>query len=152
MAMHRPSLLPNALLVAVVVSSIFAATRMTAQAPRVGPRAVMADTPRVYTDSQAVQGQTLWTKNCVECHESTDVTGADFRTKWSGQPLFTLYEQIRTTMPDGNPGTLSREEYAATLAYILKLNGLPAGEAKLQADSVALSAITLTLPPAAPVP
>jgi mono/diheme cytochrome c family protein len=126
---------------------------MTAQPPLAGLRPMVVDTPRVYTDSQAGAGQAVWAKTCAECHGSSDLTGADFRTKWSGQPLFTLYEQIRTTMPDGNPGTLSREEYAATLADILlKLNGLPAGDAKLEADSVALSAITLTLPPAPPAP
>lgn len=146
--MHRPSHLPNAFLLAVVAVSVFAASRITAQPPQVGLRALVSDSAALYTEEQAGEGQAVWSKTCMECHESSDVTGADFRTKWVGQPLFTLYEQIRTTMPDGDPGTLSREEYAATLAYILKLNGLPAGETRLAADSVVLSAITLTLPSA----
>ena len=43
-------------------------------------------------------------------------------------------------------GTLTREQYLSAVAYILKLNGLPAGPTPLASDSVALSAITLDLP------
>ncbi len=150
--MPRTSHLPGAFLLAVVATSVFAATRMTAQQPsRAGAFLVQDSTP-VYTDSQATAGQAVWTKACAECHETKDVTGADFRTKWAGQPLFTLYEQIRTTMPDGNPGSLPKEEYTAALAYILKLNGLSAGATPLASDSVSLAPIKLVLPPAPPAP
>lgn len=149
--MLRTSQIPGAFLLVVVATSVFTASRMTAQQPVAALRAVafQRDTVTVYTDSQATAGQEVWTKTCAECHETKDVTGADFRTKWVGQPLFTLYEQIRTTMPDGNPGSLAKEEYAAALAYILKLNGLPAGPTALGTDSVSLSGVKLELPPPA---
>jgi mono/diheme cytochrome c family protein len=150
--MPRTIQIPGAFLLAVVASSVVAAVRITAQQPLPPGHAVRfgVDTVPVYSDSQATAGQAVWTKTCAECHESKDVTGADFRTKWSGQPVFTLFEQIRTTMPDGNPGSLPREDYAAALAYILKLNGLAAGAAPLASDSVALSGVKLVLPPAPP--
>jgi S-disulfanyl-L-cysteine oxidoreductase SoxD len=144
--------LTAAFLAAVVATSVSAASRITAQEPAPAPlpaaslARLVLDPPRIYTDSQATAGQAVWAKNCAECHETKDVTGADFRTKWVGQPLFTLYEQIRTTMPDGNPGSLPVEHYAATMAYILKLNGLPAGTSPLESDSAALSAVKLELP------
>jgi hypothetical protein len=53
-------------------------------------------------------------------------------------------------MPDGNPGSLPKEEYAAALAYILKLNGLTAGATPLATDSVALAGVKLVLPAAPP--
>lgn len=136
-------------LLAVVATSVVAAVRITAQQPLPPGRAVKngADTIPVYSDSQATAGQAVWTKTCSECHESKDVTGADFRTKWSGQPVFTLFEQIRTTMPDGNPGSLPKEDYAAALAYILKLNGLAPGSTPLATDSAALAGVKLILPP-----
>ncbi len=106
------------------------------------------DTAKIYTEEQAAAGQAVFTKTCSECHETKDVTGADFRTKWKGQTVFALFEQIRTTMPDGNPGTLSRDEYIGTVAYILKLNGLPSGTTPLATDSTGLAGLTLDLPAA----
>lgn len=146
--MRRPNHLPAAFLLSIVTVSVAAATRMTAQPTGLAVRHAWADTVPVYSDSQATAGQAVWAKTCAECHEAKDVTGADFRTKWVGQPLFTLFEQIRTTMPDGNPGSLPRADYGAALAYILKLNGVPAGPAALSTDSVALAGVKLVLPPA----
>lgn len=149
--MPRSFQIPGVFLLAVVAASVSAAVRMTAQQPLPQGHAVRGqDTVPVYSDSQATAGQTVWTKTCAECHETKDVTGGDFRTKWAGQPVFTLFEQIRTTMPDGNPGSLPKEDYAAAMAYILKLNGLTAGAAPFVADSVALAGVKLVLPPAPP--
>jgi cytochrome c553 len=142
--------LPSAFLAAVVSASVFGGTRMSAQrpAPLAPLTAAMfaADTAKLYSEAQATDGAAVWTKTCAGCHESKDVTSADFRTKWVGRNLFELYEQIRTTMPDDAPGTLSADEYTNSLAYILKLNGLPAGETKLVADSATMSALKFELP------
>lgn len=150
--MRRSLQFPRVFLLAVTAASVAAAARMTAQAPLAAGHAVRngQDTVPVYSDSQATAGQAVWGKACAECHETKDVTGADFRTKWAGQPVFSLFEQIRTTMPDGDPGSLPRESYEAALAYILKLNGLTAGTAPFAADSVALAGVKLILPPPPP--
>jgi mono/diheme cytochrome c family protein len=34
-----------------------------------------------------------------------------------------LFERVRTTMPQSAPGTLSDDNYAAIVAYILSANG-----------------------------
>ncbi|MEI6739369.1 MAG: cytochrome c [Gemmatimonadaceae bacterium] len=130
-------------------SSVVRATPV-AHADRARVARVARDTTPLYTDAQATAGLAVFTKNCAECHEKKDVTSADFRTKWSGRTLFDLYELVRTTMPDSNPGALSRDEYAAAIAYILKLNGLPAGPATVMPDSAAMRAVTLALPPQSP--
>ena len=148
--MRSTSPLPSLLLVAVIAAAVAASARVPAARAMARPVWAGQDTLAFYTDSQATAGQAVFTKACSECHETKDVTGADFRTKWGGQPIFTLYEQIRTTMPDGNPGTLTREEYAAALAYILKLNGLGAGAKPLGTDSLSLSPLKLVLPAAPP--
>ncbi len=108
------------------------------------------DSTPLYTEEQATAGAVLFGRVCVECHEKTNVTSADFRAKWTGRPILDLYELIRTTMPDSNPGALSRDEYAEALAYILKLNGLPAGVTPVMPDSTAMRNVTLTLPPPTP--
>jgi mono/diheme cytochrome c family protein len=145
--MSRHRIFPLLLASALVGVAASAGNGMRAQEPgRFDLRPAAGDTTGVYTEQQAADGLAVFTKTCSECHETKDVTGPDFRTKWKGRPVFALFEQIRTTMPDGNPGTLTREQYLSAVAYILKLNGLPAGPTPLASDSVALSAITLDLP------
>ncbi|MBP6771412.1 MAG: cytochrome c [Gemmatimonadaceae bacterium] len=139
--------------------STYHGTRVTTPAVSAG-RASMTHavthpvTPRdstpLYTEEQATAGEAVFAKVCAECHEKKDVTSADFRSKWHGRALLELYELIRTTMPDSNPGALSRDEYAGTLAYILKLNGVPAGPTAIMPDSIAMKAALLALPPVAP--
>ncbi|WP_396201235.1 c-type cytochrome [Gemmatimonas sp.] len=146
---------PGAFLATVIAASVFGGAQMSAQRPALRPApavplsvaAFRADTAKLYTELQATDGAAVWTKTCSSCHESKDVTSADFRTKWGGRALFELYEQIRTTMPDDAPGTLTAEEYTNSVAYILKLNGLPAGETKLVADSATMSGMKIELPP-----
>lgn len=99
-----------------------------------------------YTDAQAERGAQLFTRVCLECHERVDLSNADFRLKWGGQTTFDLFKNISTTMPDNNPGMLAKTEYADVVAYILKLNGVPAGPAELVADSTVLSQAKMTLP------
>ena len=151
--MNTRHFLPSAFFATVIAASVFGGSRMSAQRPLQARSAtttlrsagrLVVDTAKLYTEAQATDGATVWTNTCAGCHEAKDVTSADFRTKWVGRSLFALYEQIRTTMPD--------EQYLHSVAYILKLNGLPAGEIKLVADSASLSALTFALPapPATP--
>lgn len=100
----------------------------------------------LYTEEQATDGMAIYTKTCTECHEKADVTSADFKAKWAGRPVQEFFELIRTTMPDGNPGALSRDEYAKALAYIFKLNGLPAGSTAVMPDSAMMSAAKIVFP------
>ena len=48
-------------------------------------------------------------------------------------------------MPQDSPGRLKPGEYADIVAYLLKLNGYPAGEAELPPDAAKLQA--LRIPP-----
>lgn len=110
------------------------------------------DSTPLYTDEQAATGAVVYGRVCAECHEKKDVTSVDFKGKWGGRPIFDLFELIRTTMPDSNPGGLSRDEYAGVLAYILKLNGLPSGATTVMPDSTAMQNQTLVFPPPPPPP
>jgi mono/diheme cytochrome c family protein len=104
----------------------------------------------VYTDAQAARGEASYKKACASCHGATlagsgaatpPLAGPDFSSKWDGQPLGDLFEQIQTTMPADKPGTLSRAGNAGILAYILKINRQPAGKSELPADAGALRQI-----------
>lgn len=136
---------PPVLLAAVVAASVAGASR--APAPR-APRPVTGrDSVLLYSAEQAERGKAVFARTCKECHELEEFTGNDFRGKWHGRPVWELYEQIRTTMPDGNPGTLTREEYADVLAHLFQANALPAGASALLPDSAAMAAVLVPLPP-----
>ena len=60
---------------------------------------------------------------------------------WAGQTLDDLFEKIQTSMPADHPGALSRGTNAGIVAYILKVNKLPAGKDELPSGAEALKQI-----------
>ncbi len=50
---------------------------------------------------------------------------------------------VRTTMPYGDAGTLSRQQYIDVIAYILQANGYPPGTDELEADREVLTQIII---------
>ncbi len=95
----------------------------------------------VYTVTQADQGEQLAVAICFVCHVAQEWRG--LVRSWSGRPLGELYQLIRGTMPNDDPGSLTREEYAAVVAYMLELNGAAAGPAPLPSDDEALGRIQM---------
>jgi len=91
----------------------------------------------VYTLGQAKRGA-LKSGLCVECHgdgfvggPAPELAGADFAANWEGRSVGDLFDLIRLTMPDNDPGALSREEYADLVAYILSVNKFPTGATEI---------------------
>ena len=111
------------------VLSVTAAAKLHAQVDSTVKTDSVART--IVDQAQAVRGMTVFTKTCVECHTKSDVTGADFKIKWHGRPVWDLFDVIRTTMPDDNPGTLTQDQYVDVVAYLVRLNGAPSGGAVL---------------------
>lgn len=99
----------------------------------------------VYTRSQASRGSEVYALNCQSCHTPATHAGPLFVAKWDGHLLSELYGYIQTSMPKSDPGSLTRREYTVVLAYLLKMNGMPAGKEELPADSLALKKIRIEL-------
>lgn len=104
----------------------------------------------VYTDEQAARGLAAYKTSCASCHGQSlegsgaanpPLAGSDFTGNWSGQTLNDLFDKIQTMMPADHPGTLSRATNAAIVAYILKMNKLPAGKNELPTNAEALKQI-----------
>lgn len=106
----------------------------------------LVDSLGLYTAAQAERGQSVYKAVCAECHELADFTSVDFRLNWDGESLYALFESIRTTMPEENPGTLERQQYVDVVTYLLQLNELPAGPTEFAGDSARSSASILRLP------
>lgn len=97
----------------------------------------------VFTDEQAARGDTEHQTNCTTCHGTEKYTGDAFKQAWVGRTAFDLFDQLKTTMPDDNPGSLSTQQYVDIIAYIFKSNGYPAGTEVLPADPEALRVIKI---------
>ena len=96
--------------------------------------------PALYTDAQAVTGNREYQSNCAACHGAHLEGGAG--PALAGPVLRNLAKDTRLSvgdvfaviakqMPLNQPGSLTRQQYVAIMAYILKRNGYPAGEKAL---------------------
>jgi mono/diheme cytochrome c family protein len=90
----------------------------------------------VYTEAQAERGASVFKGTCVSCHQPGEFGDGAYMDGWSGQTAHDLIELIRATMPQDNPGSLKRKEYVDVVAYLFRLNGLPAGDAEMDVSSV----------------
>jgi len=97
----------------------------------------------VYTAKQAVRGGDVYAAMCQGCHTAASHTGVTFKNTWTGRPLSDLFAYVRERMPKNDPGSLTAEEYADVIAYLLKLNQMPAGQAELAPDSLELKKIRI---------
>ena len=142
------TILPLPVAVLLLVTS--AAGTAWAQQPTGGPDSALSTLRGVYSDAQAVRGESTYRANCTSCHATSAYTGAPFARAWGGRTAFDLFELIRTTMPNDNPGRLSRSEYAEIVAYLFKLNGFPPGEQALPNDDDGLKRIRIEAKAPAP--
>ena len=100
----------------------------------------------VYTAEQATRGQAAYNRTCARCHQPTlggadqspALVGSAFLGNWNGLTLGAMHERIRTSMPTDDPGTYGRAHIADVMAYVLKVNGFPAGAVELPKESEAL--------------
>jgi mono/diheme cytochrome c family protein len=103
----------------------------------------------VYTEEQAARGTAGFNARCANCHgatlsgtgEAPALAGPQFLSDFDGLSLGDLFDRIRTTMPQDNPGSLTRDQVADILAFLLKANGLPSGAKELDRRSEYLKAI-----------
>jgi mono/diheme cytochrome c family protein len=105
----------------------------------------------VYTGEQAKRGLAVYGKECASCHGSDltggesapPLTGAGFLSNWTGQTVGDLFERTRQSMPQNDPGKLSRAQNADVLAYVLSENGFPDGKAELDKQTEVLRQIRI---------
>jgi mono/diheme cytochrome c family protein len=106
----------------------------------------------VYSEAQAARGRGLYVEHCAACHgmmlegqNSVPLSGATFQVRWADEKhtVDDLFYIVRTLMPYEQPATLSKQEYVDIVAYILMMNGYPAGDRALPADPAVLKEIII---------
>ncbi len=106
----------------------------------------------IYSEPQATRGEELYQQNCAVCHgaqlqgtPAAPLTGPAFSGRWEDgkHTLDDLYYIIRSLMPNTAPGSLTKAQYADIVAYILKANRDPAGEAELVPKAADMKATVL---------
>jgi mono/diheme cytochrome c family protein len=144
---HTPTFIQRlaiwSLLSLVLVSAFERRSILRAQAEQ--PRTTLAG---VFTQAQANHGEETYMTICVACHPAGTYTGATFKTAWNGRPVSDLYSVIKDRMPKNEPGSLSPDEAAQLVAYILKVNNVPAGKTDLPSDVAPLKEIRIEIPDA----
>ena len=119
-----------------------------------GAQATRSVNEGVYTADQAKKGEALYKEQCSACHGDNlegsgpmpPLAGKDFLANWTGKTVGDLYEKTQTTMPATAPGTLTPEQAADIVAYMLSKDNYPAGSAALEGKMEPLLQIKLDEP------
>jgi len=98
-----------------------------------------------YSKAQAQRGGSAFEKLCLACH-GDPMFGPSVIDAREGLPVAELFEFMKTSMPEDNPGSLQPAQYADILAYFFSLRGFPAGDAELASDVEALKQIRMEKP------
>ena len=135
---------PSTILVVAAIATSLCLLR--AQAPAADSRSVWDG---VYTEEQAKRGESVYHKECADCHgdmliggeSAPPLTGGAFLANWNGLSVGDLFDRIRKTMPQSAPGRLTRQQDADILAFMLSVNKFPAGKTELYRQSEMLKEI-----------
>lgn len=127
----------------VVVGVLLAASLAARQADQ-KPPAARSTMSGVYSAEQAAKGEELYLTLCTGCHSSR--TYASLATAWTGRPVLELFDLVQTTMPKNDAGSLTSEETARILAFMLKINRVPAGKTELSVNRTELAQIRFEFP------
>ena len=109
--------------------------------------------PALYSAAQASSGSKEYAAKCSACHGEALEGGAGPALK--GDTLRTLSKNTKLTvgdvftfmsqqMPLNEPASLTHDQYAAIMAFILKSNGYPAGAKALNYNVARSSKVALT--------
>jgi len=136
---------------AVIISLVAAGTLYSALRAQDAPSPSRSVWDGVYTQEQAERGHSLYNRNCASCHGDElaggdvppPLAGSGFLANWNGLTVGDLFERIRRSMPQDDPGRLSRQQNADVVAYIFSFNKFPAGKTELAHDTEVLKQIRI---------
>lgn len=134
-----------------------------------GPNAAVGQDPRttvwagVYSEEQAGRGEQVYRRRCRKCHRSDlsgdgalqgdgsevvpSLVGISFELRWDAATVADLFLTISRAMPWDAPGSVSPQQNIDVASYLLKMNGVPSGDAELPPETERLDQIRITVQP-----
>src|SRR4030095_7230367 len=105
----------------------------------------------VFTTAQAQRGKAALLQNgCNGCHgaelagdRGPSLKGDRFIAAWENGSVNRLFSKIRDTMPPLNAEQVPANTKVDIVAYLLEVNGFPAGSSELALDPAALDALQI---------
>ena len=134
-------------IVAVVGLAACAGARMTGVPLTASAQEAKTQWDGVYTLEHAKRGEPLYAEKCASCHGpdlnggemAPGLTGGEFTSNWNDLSLGDLFERMRISMPQNSPGSLSRQDNADILAFVLHKGNYPPGKAELPTQTEMLN-------------
>src|SRR6185295_17247171 len=138
-------------IVSVLTSGAVAVVVLTATTIAQTPKSVSEG---VYTAAQAKRGEGVYKEQCAACHGDNlegsgpmpPLAGKDFLANWGGKAVAEIFDKTQTSMPATAPGSLTPEQTADVISYLLSVGKYPAGSADLPPKADDLKQITLDAP------
>ena len=104
-----------------------------------------------YTDEQADAGAELYAIGCANCHGANlddgalgnPLKGPTFMRVYGGTSAAELFGITQSTMPQVSPGSLSPEQYASLVAFMLRENNIVPGDSPLPSDHASLQSMQI---------
>ena len=140
---------PRATVLLCLVGAVFAGGIGATSAPeRLAPRTVWDS---VFSVAQAARGESAYAKGCARCHgaaltggdQSPPLVGGAFVGNWNAQSLYDLHSRVKSTMPSDSIGIYDQKFITDVVAFMLKANGFPAGQAELSTENDSLKTIVI---------
>jgi mono/diheme cytochrome c family protein len=107
----------------------------------------------LYAMEQSQRGKEVYAAMCAACHAEQltgDVgpalAGADFLAAWKDKTVGELFERVNTTMPLTSPGSMTLDQTADVVSFMLGANQFPAGASAMATDIAKLKAVPLGEP------
>jgi mono/diheme cytochrome c family protein len=134
-----------------VAGGVFVAALTTVA---LGAQATRSVNEGVYTADQAKAGEGVYKEQCAACHGDNlegsgpmpPLAGKDFLSNWQGKTVGDLFEKTSTSMPATAPGTLTPDQAAQVISYLLSQGKYPTGSAALEPKTDVLLKISIDAP------
>jgi len=103
----------------------------------------------IYSEEQSTRGKGLYSQECASCHGgeltggemAPPLAGGEFMAGWDGLTVGDLFERVRISMPQNAPGSLSGQQNADILAFIVNLFNIAAGTTEMPKEAGILKQI-----------